>query len=63
VKSGRRKKHPSDTEILADYNAFRTARYHVHVRPSDWERMTKRTKAALLKMIELAAKAVTEGKL
>ena len=54
---------PHDRAILDDYAKFRKVRAAVHICPDQWAKMTKRTKGALLRMIELAAKAVEEGKL
>jgi hypothetical protein len=52
-----------DQRILDDYAQFRKVRAAVHICPGQWAKMTKRTKAALLRMVALAVDAARAGKL
>lgn len=54
-----------DRRILDDYAAFRKIRHAVLPRicPAQWDAMNKRTKAALVRMVALAATAAAAGKL
>jgi len=52
-----------DQRILDDYALFRKVRAKVYICPNQWKSMTKKTKMALITMIDLAQKAVREGKL
>jgi hypothetical protein len=52
-----------DKAVVEDYKNFRKARTHLHFHAKNWHLMSKKTKQAVITMIDLAVKAIEEGKL